>query len=1065
MLKRRTLVNLLIALAACLSGAWAQPVGTPNGAAPAPPPLAKADDEPTELVRFNFKDSETLRVNTGSIAVRADANSPLQLTAALSGLPVAIERVESWPIPGWWLVHLRQPVSRPLSEVIAAAAGTAGIDFASPVLVGADGGPVFFGSDVLVGFERSLSAANVQDALNGISGAVVVEQNFGGMPLTYRLRVSTRNGIEALGLANTLAQRDDVLFAEPDWIFTGRGGNFPNDPGFPACWGLHNTGQSGGVADMDMDASEAWDITAGSSSIIVAVLDTGVQQDHPDINQVPGADFTTDAGDGGPVNQCDNHGTAVAGCVTATMDNGIGTVGVAPNCRTVSTRTFISRAACDGRWTSSASWTVNALDWAESIGARVTNNSNGYGFTSSAIEQKYIDLREMGMVHFASAGNDAGPSIGYPASLPSVNAVAALERHGNRASFSNYGPGLAFSAPGASIYTTDRTGSAGYSGGDNVYLQGTSFASPYIAGVAALVLSRDPSLGASDVEDILEQTSVDLGSPGYDTNFGWGFVNAAAAVTVSNGCPSIEAFEPSSDQTVAPGASVVVAWDGYDPDHDAEVRLAYDTDLSESNGYTYMIPDWLDEEDGSLIWDTTSIPEGTYYILAIITDPNCYGFGYAPGSVTITTDDCPSIQVTEPVGDITVEQGESVSVAWDGTDSDDEAVVRLGYDTDLDFANGVMGWFASNQAEDGTGMWDTSGIPDSVYYLVAESNDGQCTGYGYADGSVTVYVQTINEDLKLLASDGAAIDHFGVSIAIDNGVVAVGVEFDDDNGNKSGSAYLFNASTGAQIAKLLPSDGAAYDEFGHSIAIANGVVAVGAIYDDDNGSNSGSAYLFDASTGVQIAKLLANDGATGDRFSWSIAIANGVAAVGASGDDDNGGGSGSAYLFDASTGAQIAKLLASDGASSDQFGIAIAIDNSVVAVGAYADDNGPQSGSAYLFDASAGAQIAKLLPSDGAAFDSFGDSISIDNGIVAVGASRDDDNGTDSGSAYVFEQINGGPECPADLNDDGLLDFFDVQQFLNYYSLGDLRADFIADGLLDFFDVSAFLQAFSAGCP
>jgi len=257
---------------------------------------------------------------------------------------------------------------------------------------------------------------------------------------------------------------------------------------------------------------------------------------------------------------------------------------------------------------------------------------------------------------------------------------------------------------------------------------------------------------------------------------------------------------------------------------------------------------------------------------------------------------------------------------------------------------------------------------------------------------------------KLLADDGATFDNFGWSIDIDNGVAAVGAWGNGDRGPTSGSAYLFDAFTGAQLFKLIPSDGQGEDNFGYSIAI----VAIGARYDDDNGFRSGSAYLFDSSTGEQIAKLLPSDGAERDWFGWSIAIDDGVVAVGAPADDDNGSSSGSAYLFDASTGAQIAKLLPSDGAEIDQFGRSVAIGNGVVAVGAWGDDdNGSDSGSAYLFDAITGAQIAKLLPSDGEAGDRFGLDVSIDNGVVAVGAFRNDDNGSSSGSAYLFEAITG----------------------------------------------------------
>jgi FG-GAP repeat len=268
--------------------------------------------------------------------------------------------------------------------------------------------------------------------------------------------------------------------------------------------------------------------------------------------------------------------------------------------------------------------------------------------------------------------------------------------------------------------------------------------------------------------------------------------------------------------------------------------------------------------------------------------------------------------------------------------------------------------------------------------------------------------QTINEDLKITASDGAEFDEFGLSITIDNGIIAVGAYLDDDNGNQSGSAYVFDASTGAQLFKLLPSDGAAGDWFGWSIAIDNGIIAVGAYHDNDNGTFAGSAYLFDSSTGVQLIKLLAIDGTLEDRFGYSIAIDDGVVAVGAWNDNDNGSNSGSAYLFDASTGAQLFKLLPNDGAADDGFGWSIAINNGVVAIGAIGDDNnGSNSGSAYLFNVSTGTQLFKLLPNDGATGDAFGYSIAIDNGVVAVGATDDDDNGNNSGSVYLFDTSTG----------------------------------------------------------
>lgn len=386
---------------------------------------------------------------------------------------------------------------------------------------------------------------------------------------------------------------------------------------------------------------------------------------------------------------------------------------------------------------------------------------------------------------------------------------------------------------------------------------------------------------------------------------------------------------------------------------------------------------------------------------------------------------------------------------------------------------------------------------------------------GVASGSAYIYKSSGNEMIaKLLPSDGAADDEFGYSIATGNGVVAVGAWRDDDNGTNSGSAYLFDSFTGKEIAKLLPNDGSARDWFGRSVSICNGIVAVGAdgsgesgaaylfesstgeqllkltpadavpgskfgwsvaidkdivavgaYLDDDNGTNSGSVYLFDPSTGEQTQKLLATDGTAGDRFGYAVSIADGVVAVGASADDDNGGSAGSAYLFDATTGAQLFKLSPSDAAPTDQFGWSVAVDKNVVVIGAvWNNDNGLNSGSAYIFDATNGSQIAKLLPTDGGVNDEFGFSVAISTGVVTVGALNDRDADSESGSAYLFD-TGYVLTCLADLTGDGELDFFDISGFLVFYQIGDLNADFNDDGVLDFFDVSAFLNAFNAGCP
>ncbi|MCG3129040.1 MAG: hypothetical protein CHACPFDD_03949 [Phycisphaerae bacterium] len=496
-------------------------------------------------------DESRLAVQPCHSAARGAANAE-----AFNGVHEALAALgtmgdaEALVIDGWWLAALAWRADAAVADRSAEAAAGAlaadeRVDFVSPVFVGDDGGPLIVTRDILVQFEPGCDADEAFAAL--CAAGQIVEVDFGGMAGAFRVRSAARNGFNVLASANALAQRADVRFAEPEMIFTGRGTLVPNDPGFSLCWGLHNTGQSGGLADMDIDAPEAWDMTTGSSSVIVVIIDVGVQQDHPDINQMGGTDTTSEGGNGGPHSACDNHGTVVAGCVSAKINNGLGTVGVAPGCKTASARTMIATAACDLTWTTSSSWTVNSLAWAQSIGARVTNNSNDYGFTSSAITQKYTETRAAGMVHFASSGNSGLSSLAFPASSASVNSVGAINRSGNRPSFSNYGTGLDFTAPGVAIYTTDRTGPDGFGPQDYISLDGTSLASPYAAGVAALLISHLPCLDAAAVEEVMQLTCTDRGAAGYDTFYGYGVPNAYDGMFAAPSPPDPPASVAASD--------------------------------------------------------------------------------------------------------------------------------------------------------------------------------------------------------------------------------------------------------------------------------------------------------------------------------------------------------------------------------------------------------------------------------------------------------------------------------------------------------------------------------------
>ncbi|MEM8781337.1 MAG: FG-GAP repeat protein [Planctomycetota bacterium] len=259
------------------------------------------------------------------------------------------------------------------------------------------------------------------------------------------------------------------------------------------------------------------------------------------------------------------------------------------------------------------------------------------------------------------------------------------------------------------------------------------------------------------------------------------------------------------------------------------------------------------------------------------------------------------------------------------------------------------------------------------------------------------------ETFRLTAGGGD--QDFGEAVAVSGTTAIVGARRDRSN-SSSGSAYLFNTTTGDLTFKLTPDDGALNDHFGISVGVSGTTAIVGSHRDDNRkGADAGSAYLFDTTTGNQTFKLTADDGEAGDFFGASVGISGTTAVIGAYFDDDNGQTSGSAYLFDTTTGRQTFKLTPRGGAAGDAFGWSVAISGTTALVGAVADDdNDPSSGSAYLFDTTTGLQIGKITAADGAANDQFGVSVGLSGTTAIVGARFDDnDNGRNSGSAYLFD--------------------------------------------------------------
>ncbi len=333
-------------------------------------------------------------------------------------------------------------------------------------------------------------------------------------------------------------------------------------------------------------------------------------------------------------------------------------------------------------------------------------------------------------------------------------------------------------------------------------------------------------------------------------------------------------------------------------------------------------------------------------------------------------------------------------------------------------------------------------MSDSILLIGAYQDllDGSPNGAAYVFRPTDDGTRNWQEVAKLTPKVPLAFDDFGYSVSLSGTIAAVGAPKSDDPGLESGSVYLFAPSDEisddwTQIAELEPNDLAAGDHFGISVAIDGHRVLVGSYRDDDNGNDSGSAYIFERDHGGignwgQVTKLLPFDGELIDQFGTAVALHGSLAVVATVSDDDacselQDCNSGAAHIFERDFGGsenwgQVAKLTADDAAEDAYFGQSVAIDGDTILIGAPASNSEhPDSGAAYVFrrgaDPQDWQQIAKLVPDDATAHDQIGFSVALKGSIAIVGAVWNDDACPadplcNSGSAYVFERDSGGAD-------------------------------------------------------
>jgi thermitase len=364
--------------------------------------------------------------------------------------------------------------------------------------------PEIVPGEIIVKFQSDVGRLGAQNSLRA-EGLRPLEIS----PETGFMRVEVKPGQESQAIAELLG-RGDVAYATYNYKIYALGN--PNDPSYGSQWGLNN------AQDHDIDAPEAWDIHTGGSGVTIAVIDTGVDLDHPDLQAkiVAGKDFVNNDS---LADDDQGHGTHVAGIAAASGNNGIGIAGVSWGAKVMPLK--VLNYAGSGTTADLAEAIVYAAD----NGAKVINMSLGdyCGSGWPNVEDAVNYALGKGVLLVAAAGNTGSTPVLCPAAINGVMAVGATDSSDSRAYYSTYGAALDVAAPGSGIYST-------YYGGGYTTFSGTSMASPHVAGLAALLWSFAPGMTSSEVEALIEQTADDLGSAGWDQYYGYGRINARRAL-------------------------------------------------------------------------------------------------------------------------------------------------------------------------------------------------------------------------------------------------------------------------------------------------------------------------------------------------------------------------------------------------------------------------------------------------------------------------------------------------------------------------------------------------------
>jgi subtilisin family serine protease/Tol biopolymer transport system component len=627
----------------------------------------------------------------------------------------------------------------------------------------------------------------------------------------------------------------NVEYAEPNFIVETTA-TTPNDPYYSSQWHLNNTGQNVngtiGAPDSDIDAPEGWDIAKGNDQVVIAILDTGIDYEHEDLNEriwtnsgeIPGNGIDDDKngyvddyrgydfiGHDSYYPSYDNdpfddrgHGTFVSGLAGAESNNGQGVTGVDWQAKLLAVKVM------DSKGSGSSYSLAKGIHYAVDNGARVINMSLGANGSVPQTVKYALDYAELnGVISVAAAGN-SNSAVGWPANYDPVIAVGATDQNDDRTWWSSYGTKLDVVAPGKNMTSTDITGTGGYSEGNySSGPSGTSFSTPLVSGLVSLIFDSDSNLSNNEVRNAIFNYTDDKGDPGYDYYYGYGRINLEKSLSrpqlpPDTQGPKVTITNPSDGANVCGNVYIYATVDDRSTGNSNILEVKYSID-----GGDFILINALDgnydspAEGANFLLDTTTLSNDSHTITILGKDAN--------NNLTIVTVilnivngsllDRPKVTITNPSDGANVCGNLNINVSVDDRSTGNSNILDVKYSIDNGQINSMssIDGHLDSPFENVTVLLDTTTLSNGSHTVTVTGKDIN-NNWASAMISFNVVNGSLQDKPKVMISNPQNNANIW-------GILYLGVIVDDrSTGNTNVLEAQYNID-GGSFSSMYPIDG------------------------------------------------------------------------------------------------------------------------------------------------------------------------------------------------------------------------------------------------------------------